>query len=432
MNWLLTCVLVLVVFCLLGVGMVRRVNLYQFPFLTGVITFAFLLPQVPALADDPFLPENAFAKTVAFTILCLLMCWLGYTSRAKPFSFFRHDFSEKRLLVVAFLLSILGAYFYYKLSRLSTEITVGVQMTGVPVVYVFFSRLLCYGLAVAVLCFARRMSFVALAIIAFDLVFYLDRIVVTGKRAETVELCFIFLLAFWFHRGWRLSRVLTLAGLLLGTVGMASMGDYRNITRANAAPIWSDVANIDVVGNVNQVLRDGGPEMRNAVLRINDADSTLDFDYGKFHWNRLIFNYVPAQLLGSGFKSALMLPMPIPARDYDPLTGTTETGMADAFQSFWYFGALKFLLLSYLMHRIWVSANAGEASAQVVYMLSIVPAMHAISHQTDWVVMAWVHMLIFLVPFLAFARVAPRTRARRDEGKSNIPSASRGTVYHAH
>jgi hypothetical protein len=29
--------------------------------------------------------------------------------------------------------------------------------------------------------------------------------------------------------------------------------------------------------------------------------------------------------------------------------------------------------------------------------------MHAISHQTDWVVSAWVHMLLFLMPGLAFA-----------------------------
>ncbi|OWV97468.1 hypothetical protein ATY81_08575 [Rhizobium sp. R72] len=430
MNWWLTYILVVVVFSLLGVGMVRRVNLYQFPFLTGVITFAFLLPQVPALADDRFLPENAFAKAIGFTILCLLMTWLGYISRVKPVSIFRHDFSEKRLLIVAFVLSLLGAYFYYQLSRLPADSLVGVEMTGVSVMYVFFSRLLCYGLAIAVLCFARRMSFAALIIIALDLVFYLDRILVTGKRAEAVELCFIFVLAFWFYRGWMLPRVLTLAVLLLGTVGMFSMGDYRNITRANGAPVWDDVERIDVVGNITQVLRDGGPEMRNAVLLINNTDTTLDFDYGKFHWNRLIFSYVPAQLLGSRFKSALMLQMPVPPRDYNPLTGTTETGMADAFQSFWYFGALKFFLLSYLMHRIWVSANAGEASAQVVYMLSIVPAMHAVSHTTDWVLMVWVHMLIFLVPSLAFARTTPQTKARRDNGKSNIPFVSKETAYY--
>lgn len=73
-------------------------------------------------------------------------------------------------------------------------------MTGMPVVYLFFAQLMPYGTAIAVLCFARRPSWFAIAIILFDLVFYLDRILVTGKRAETIQLVLMFLLAFWFYR----------------------------------------------------------------------------------------------------------------------------------------------------------------------------------------------------------------------------------------
>jgi hypothetical protein len=39
-----------------------------------------------------------------------------------------------------------------------------------------------------------------------------------------------------------------------------------------------------------------------------------------------------------------------------------------------------------------------------------VPAMHVVSHQTDWVVVAWVHMAFFLIPFLAFATVGRQDR----------------------
>jgi hypothetical protein len=200
--------------------------------------------------------------------------------------------------------------------------------------------LLSYGLAISALCLARRFSWWAFAIIAFDLVFYLDRIVVTGKRAEAVELLAIFALAWWFYRGWILPRTLVLSGVLLGTLLMNSMGDYRAITQANSAPVWEDIRKIDVIGNVSMLLRDGGDEMRNAVLRINNTETTMEFDYGKFHWNRLVFNFVPAQLVGPTVKQQFMLQMPLMARDYDPIIGTTETGMADAFQSFWYFGAL--------------------------------------------------------------------------------------------
>jgi len=408
------------VFCLLGStllllgwGMLRPQRVYEFPFLTGVITFSFILPQVPGLAAETFLPEGAFTRTAVFMMLCLFMCWWGWSGKAKPFSFFRIDFDEGRLLIVAAVLSVAGAYFYYKLSRLPGELTIAVQMTGVPVIYIFFSRLLSYGLAIAAICLARRFSWWTLSILAFDLVFYLDRIFITGKRAEAVELVMIFALAWFFYKGRAIPRTLVITALFLGTLTMNSMGDYRAITKANdSTPVWDDIAKIDVVGNLEKVLRDGGDEMRNAILRINATSNSLEFDYGKFHWNRLIFSFVPAQLLGADVKQSLMLPMPTMPRDYDPIVGTTETGMSDAFQSFWYLGAFKFFILAYLMRRIWVTANQGEFAAQFTYVLSIIPSMHAISHQTDWVLMVWVHMVMFAAPIMFFAVIPRGSRSR--------------------
>jgi cytochrome c biogenesis factor len=57
------------------------------------------------------------------------------------------------------------------------------------------------------------------------------------------------------------------------------------------------------------------------------------------------------------------------------------------------------------MRRLWETAMAGEMLGQLVYMLSIVPAMHAISHQTDWVIPVWIHMAIFLIPVLSLCRI---------------------------
>ncbi|MGK9054458.1 hypothetical protein [Neorhizobium petrolearium] len=418
---------IFLVFCLLGAvllligwGMGRPERIYEFPFLTGVISFSFILPQVPGLAVDSFLPEAAFARTAVFMMMCLFMCWWGWSAKAKPLGFFRIDFDEGRLLIVAALLSIAGAYFYYELSRLPGDLTIAVQMTGIPVVYIFFSRLLSYGLAIAALCLARRFSWWACLILAFDLVFYLDRIVITGKRAEAIELVMIFALAWWFYRGLTIPRSLIIVALFLGTLLMNSMGEYRSITKANSAPVWDEIKRIDVAGNLSKVLRDGGDEMRNAVLRINNTATSMEFDYGKFHWNRLVFSYVPAQLVGAEVKQSFMLPMPPVARDYDPITGTTETGMTDAFESFWYLGAFKFFLLAYLVRRIWVTANRGEFAAQFTYVLSIIPSIHAISHQTDWVLMVWVHMLMFAAPALAFAIIPSRRRSRYGMNPSSL------------
>jgi hypothetical protein len=68
------------------------------------------------------------------------------------------------------------------------------------------------------------------------------------------------------------------------------------------------------------------------------------------------------------------------------------------------------MLLAFLMRRLWNTAMGGYAAAQIVFMLSIVPAMHSISHLTDWVLTVWVHMTLFLAPglYLASVRLADR------------------------
>lgn len=387
----------------------RPQRMYQFPFLAGVMTFGFLLPQIPALMNDPFLPSGAYAKTLFMGSLSLIMLALGWRLAKRPIGFLMVSFNEKRLLWAATLLSAIGSSFYFLLSRLPGEISIGMQMTGIPVVYLFFAQLMPYGLAIALLCFARKPTWFAISIIAFDLIFYLDRIIVTGKRAEAIQLVLMILLAFWFYRRIVLPRSLMLLGIVVGTFLMTSMGDYRQITRAASGFVLDDILEIDYAANFNQTLERGGLELRNAVQRIDEIDRRLEFDYGKFHWNRVVFTFVPAQLVGTGTKEALQFDMPKPGRDYNPLTGTTETGLVDAFASFWYFGALKFLALAWVLRRIWETAMSGQMLGQLVYMLSIVPAMHSISHQTDWVIPVWIHMAIFLIPVLYFCRLSNRS-----------------------
>lgn len=406
MNLSLTWIFTGFVLYLLACGLFSRPErMYQFPFLAGVMTFGFLLPQLPALVNDQFLPSGAYAKTMAMGILSLAMLVLGWRMAKRPIRLLSMSFSERRLMWAAAGLSAFGAAFYFLLSRLPGEVSIGVQMTGMPVVYLFFAQLMPYGLAISLLCFVRRPSWFALAIILFDLFFYLDRILVTGKRAEAIQLFLMILLAVWFYRRMVVPRIIMFVGIFAGTFLMTSMGDYRQITRAASGFVLDDIMEIDYAANFNKTLERGGLEMRNAVQLIDEVDRRLEFDYGKFHWNRIVFTFVPAQLVGADIKEALRLDTPEPSRDYNPITGTTETGLVDAFSSFWYFGALKFFVLAWAMRRLWETAMAGEMLGQLTYMLSIVPAMHAISHQTDWVVTVWLHMALFLIPVLSFCRI---------------------------
>lgn len=416
-NWTWTGIVAAIVIAMLCAAMSRPGKIYEFPFLAAAMTFAFILPQLPGLASDRFLPAGAYAKAVAFTGLCLAMIQVGWWCCRKPMRSLDWNFDERRLLIAAGVLSLIGAFFYVTLSRLPRDVTVGTTISGLPVIYLFFSRMLTYGLAIGLLCLARRPSPLAWAIVLGDGLLYLDRIIITGKRGETMELVMLIALAAWFYRGWAVPRVLMLAGLVAGTLALGSTHDYREITRSDGIPAWQAFSQIDVVENFEAILVKGGPEMRNAVLRIAATDRDRDFDYGAFHWNVLVYTFVPAQLVGPGIKSALMIDTGQSYdREYDPALGSTETGMADAFSSFWYLGAFKFFLVAFAMRAIYRGAMAGSTGAQIIYLLSAVPAMHTISHFTQWIVSAWVQIALFLLPALLYARQRPvRDEAARQE-----------------
>jgi hypothetical protein len=133
----------------------------------------------------------------------------------------------------------------------------------------------------------------------------------------------------------------------------------------------------------------------------------MKFDFGISHWNELVFRYVPAQLVGADLKDALTISVDTPAREeflYTPVTGSTLTGMNNTFQSFWYFGSLEFGVIGFVMCRLWRAACLGSMNAQLMYSLVLSQALESITHSTDNFIAPWVHMGLFLLPALAFAR----------------------------
>src|SRR5262249_35241015 len=89
---------------------------------------------------------------------------------------------------------------------------------------------------------------------------------------------------------------------------------------------------------------------------------------------------------------------------YIPPVGVTSTGMADAFESFWYFGCLKFFVIGYVMGRWYQRGRRGDVRSQLAYMTLMTPAMHCVTHGTFWLMNNYVHMAIFAYPFLNWAR----------------------------
>jgi hypothetical protein len=408
--------LIFIVICafLLLQGLLKRDAIYQYPFLAGAVMVGFVLPQLLGLAHDRFLPPGALESTLVMINLCAVMCWLGAVMARPPRREPEWIYDDRRLMLVSVFLLLVGAYFYYAISRLPTEMVENTQWTGLPVAYLFFARMLTYGFAIAVLLFARSRSRAALLLALFGALFYADRIIIGGRRLDTGEFAMIILLAWYFQRGRSLPRPVMLAGLVAGALIINSIGDYRSISGKEGGPRWDDVANIDFTGNFTRLTEQGGAELTNAVHIIGAVGNTMEFDFGAYHWNQLVFAYVPAQIVGAGFKQALYLTVPSPAYEqsfYTPPMGSTLTGFSDAYASFWYLGCLKFFLIAFCMQKLWWYARGGSLMAQLCYMLLPIQALEAITHSTQNFVSPWVHIAIFLLPALYIAR----KRAPRDK-----------------
>lgn len=402
-------------------GLSRKSRLIQFPFLAAAVFLGWMFPQMIGMSNLNNLPQGALEKTLIMAIFCLAASFLGYVINSRPAKIFDWQLSYKRLLWCSLYLSALGAYFFITVNSLAADATAefGGQWTGVITIYVFFSRMLNVGFVIALIVHLNRPSKLALSIIIFDSLFYIHRIFILGRRAAMVELFLMLLLALWFNRKWVPSRTLVVAALFFGAMVVNSIGDYRAVMLGDNTNKWSsvnfsDILNIDYLGNFQRIA-DGdamNTELLNAALTIEAVDRTMNFDYGFSLWNAVVHNYVPAQIVGKDIKQAMVIDTGNSAQQvfwHEAHTGSTQTGLADAFNSFWFFGAIKFFLIGYIMNRWYRAAVNGNLVAQMIVMLTASASLHAITHTTHHYFVTYIWLAAFLLPIVTFSRIKKST-----------------------
>lgn len=417
MTTLLLGLLVLVCFTILGWGLIRRERMVQYPFLAAGVFLGWMLPQLLGLTQYPFLPPGALEKTIFMAILCLGAAWIGYTFNHRPARLFWWQFNRRRLFWSSVALSLLGAFFFYQVSLLAVDVTAetGGQWTGIITIYVFMARLLTFGMVIALILHLEKPGYPTACILLFNLMFYLDRIIIKGRRAEMVELGLMLLMALWFHRRWLPPRWAMVAVMVVGALVINSIGDYRATMLGEDRTTWGgaglrEILEIDYMGNLRQLARgDGGnQDLTNAIMNIEAADRQFSFDFGLSHWNGFVDAYIPRQWVGYDVKRALMIDFGNPAYSelgHIPSTGSTFTGLSDAFLSFWYFGAIKFFLIGLIMSRWYKAAVKSNIVAQMILMLTVTVSLHAITHSTHAFFTVFVQLAAFLLPVIIFARV---------------------------
>lgn len=405
----------------------RPAGVYEYPFLAAATTLGFLMPQAIGLLASEAVPVGALESVLVVLVLSLLCLFYGYgLGQKRAWRWGQWNLDPDRGLAVATGLIVIGGAFYWTIAGLPEEM-LGSQWSGLPVRYLFFATLLHHGVAVALLLTGvRRRWASALAVAGLSVLAY--RAVFLGRRGVAVEAALMLLLALWFVRRWVLPRSAMLALAVVGALATFATGEYRTAVIGEQASPTAAARQVDWLDHLATVTREGSSELMVAAMEIEGVKKSGWYDIGAWHWNVLVFNYVPAQLVGEEVKASLMFDLPQPAYEafgFEAPTGSTATGLADAFRSFWYLGAGKFFLIAFIMGRLWAGARESQVY-QLLYMLLVTPSMLAITHHTQWFFSPMVHLGVFLAPLLLWARRRarggrPSPRARVTPAMSRLP-----------
>jgi hypothetical protein len=415
MTAFLTILLFIEAIAIIVIYLGMRDGIYQYPFLAGCIFLIFALPQFVGLLGESRLPQGGLPGAVLMSITGLAALTVGYRGGVRHGPMMLWDISLNGLSRGAVVLSSIGILFWLMIWRLPYELTSIPQWKGLPVAYLFFAGVTSIAFAMFLCIYLRRRGYIPALMMIVTMPFAYNQIVVWARRNVAAETILTLVCMLWFVRRVAIPRLIMIIAICAGTLFSYAISEYRAKAMAGggvAGP--SDIWNW-ATERMADTFRGEGYELRNAVYAIAAVGQSQAYDFGAFNWNAMVFNFVPSQILGEDTKNAFMIGgtdkgLQNIADDilgYVPNTGSTFTGMADAYGSFWYFGFIKFMLIGWILGRFYSSAMKGSIPAQIFYCCSIVPGLLSITHNTQWLFSRIIHDGIFILPCLFYARLRP-------------------------
>jgi hypothetical protein len=395
---------------------------YQFPFWAGVIALGWFYPQAIGGYFNFFkFPDYAYCNAMLFASLCTLALWFGFSravkKKARLASWLQLKFNASKLYYVGAALCLAGFYFYWKLWNLPEEELARTQWTGAAVKYLFLASVFKLGFLVLWLRYlvrGRWLDLKSLAFIVPCLCFLLSAAFLRGRRSEMMNLLSYVPVALWFCRNRAIPRWFIISGLIGGFVLINGIGIYRSIMMDNRLTLEERIKmalRADYVVSLEKGVKESGHEFKNYVFQRQAYADKGSYDYGAYHWNQLVFNYIPAQVVGAELKESLMLPVlsmsEVVKNSYGFAwaIGSTSTGYTDSFGSFGWLGVVKFGLIGVLMGRLYSYATSGAFLARLLYVYCLTTAMVGITHETNEILIrVWVYFFALCYPLIYWAR----------------------------
>lgn len=385
-------------------GLLKRERLYTPSLWMAFVILIILMPQAISLLNDETLPPLGYEKTLFMIILSMILTHIGFNRRCRPLMLFEKMNDRSMLASSGIFLSIIGIFFWWKISGLSEDFTSG-QWSGLSTIYNFFAQMFLIGHVLLLLSLCKKITWPSLSVYIIDTLLILDRIFISSRRSTAAFFLLTTLLVLWQRKGIIIPRILLLILLVAGALFVHSIGEYRDITTSGGGynsiltgrdVNYGDIFSIDYLSNLEDSFHSKAPELSAAVYSISNIDYSNSYDFGMRYWNSLIHNFFPAQVFSANLKRSLMFHV---TREeffvHEVGTGTSGLGVVGAFSSFSYFGVFEFMIFALVLRKLLNGADHSDASL-LLYAYLLFCFLQGISHSLTRVFTGAVYV-IFVV-----------------------------------
>lgn len=408
----------------------RAEDRLQFPFLAGGTVLLMVCVPLNALMLDPSRPSDVSLQRFIFmAILCQGATWAGYHCPWRFTLLSDYKFDPQRLKISALALTVFGFYFAYRLAN--TEIQYSAEngnFTGIATIYITLAQVSRYGFVLAAILFFYTKDKRMLLVMVPQIILY-GKLFLAGRRSATGEFLIIVMTLLFFYRKKCIPLWLLLPGMIMVAVFSYNIGTVRT---TKELPLGERIRQFIAAKPLESLKSESQIEDRRYV-EISNAVNFMDskvlgghYTFGLHFWNQLVFGFVPAQFVGVEFKKSLQFDLAddTALTSFEKPTGTCESGIAEAFMAFGYFGCVLFFIMGAGFRWLWLQAVRGNVAGQFILMLFILPGILSFTIQLWTLVNAAVNLIIFASPFLWWSALnQPRVRGgRHSKRKAKLAS----------
>lgn len=372
-------------------GLIRIERVYQYPFFMTTTFISFILPQAISLFNDSFssvVSPTALQRVLLYSCMCAGMCWVGYQYKPDRKWLAKLDIplDNRKLYIAGTLLLVIGNLCFFLLSKIDIQRAANGNWTGPATILYFFCGLTYVSLPIFLLKVLSRPNLINITLTVTAAFPILQQIIVFGRRQPTVTFLITIGLSLFLVKGYIPPRWVFITSIIIAAYIIPVMGQLRGDfwTLAFSGDFQTVISTSQ--SGLNSVTEGKILELRNAALFMDASEQLNKYGYGTGFWDRLVFQFVPGQIVGFDVKDSLQLKLGTfgDLKDlygYTVPSGSTPTGIGDSFVEFSYFGCVIFALIGFLFKTLWVSSvYKNSILSSLLYISLISPAMVSITH----------------------------------------------------